>query len=126
MQTNITKINSSYTNLCTDYRKRNIAEPWPGVELQKKVHDRGMDVVQPSLTIPMHFLKMRQMLKSFLENIGAGRRVLEHKHTCCKGKNKLLLVCGVTATLASCNGCVLLKPVPSCPPSFSHRPCGHV
>ena len=28
------------------------------------------------------------MLKSFLENIGAGRWVLGHKHTRCKGKNK--------------------------------------
>lgn len=28
------------------------------------------------LTIPMQFLRMLQMLKSFLENIGAGRLVL--------------------------------------------------
>ncbi len=28
------------------------------------------------LTIPMHFLSMLQMLKSFLENMGAGKLVL--------------------------------------------------
>lgn len=31
------------------------------------------------LTIPMQFLRMLQMLKSFLENIGAGRLVLNEQ-----------------------------------------------
>lgn len=32
--------------------------------------------MQRRLTIPMHFLRMLQMLKSFLENMGDGRLVL--------------------------------------------------
>lgn len=33
------------------------------------------------LTIPIQFLRILQILKSFLENIGAGRLVLkQHKH----------------------------------------------
>lgn len=33
------------------------------------------------LTIPMQFLRMLQILKSFLENMGAGRLLLKTKHT---------------------------------------------
>lgn len=32
--------------------------------------------LKTALTMPMHFLRMLQMLTSFLENIGAGRDVL--------------------------------------------------
>lgn len=32
------------------------------------------------LTIPMQFLRMLQILKSFLENMGAGKLVLKTKH----------------------------------------------
>lgn len=31
------------------------------------------------LTMPMHFFRMLQMLKSFRENIGAGKRVLMYR-----------------------------------------------
>lgn len=40
-----------------------------------------MEALVTLLTIPMQFLRMLQMLKSFLENMGAGKLVLNTKDT---------------------------------------------
>jgi hypothetical protein len=37
------------------------------------------DKMESNFTIPIHFLRMLQILKSFLENIGEGKLVLKKK-----------------------------------------------
>lgn len=58
---------------------QNIVLIWSVLTEKERLHD------SKKLTMPMHFLSMLQMLKSFLENMGAGKLVLwnNKRYLCC-------------------------------------------
>lgn len=55
--------------------------------------------IESSFTIPIHFLRMLQMLKSFLENIGEGKLVLKEE----KKNKQLILVPLALGRKSSCH-----------------------